>query len=276
MSRREIAKTVQGQRAVDGAGVNLVRVLGNRDVYDFDPFLMLDSFDSVDPADYIAGFPTHPHRGIETITYLISGKIEHEDSLGNRGVINSGESQWMTAGGGILHQEMPKASERMLGLQLWLNMPRAEKMAEPAYMEITADMMPQVKQDGATVRILSGSFEGAKGVTPRHIPASIFDIALESGKSIKIPTKNDETVFVFTILGGATINNTEIAEKTAVLFGEGDYIEVFAKDDIRLIFFSAKPLNEPIAWGGPIVMNTREELNLAFDELRQGTFIKHN
>ena len=173
MKRREIVRLVRGQQATDGAGVRLVWVLGKRDVEDFDPFLMLDSFDSADPADYVAGFPMHPHRGIETITYLIAGKIEHEDSLGNQGTIGSGESQWMTAGSGILHQEMPRASERMLGFQLWLNLPSGDKMAEPAYLGITQEMMPQLQKDGAQIRVLSGQFEGAAGVTPRHLPATI-------------------------------------------------------------------------------------------------------
>ena len=276
MKQREILKTVRGQRAVDGAGVRLVRVLGHADVYDFDPFLMLDSFDSTDPSDYTAGFPWHPHRGIETITYLISGRIEHMDSLGNKGVIASGESQWMTAGSGILHQEMPQASERMLGFQLWLNLPRAEKMAEPAYLSITPADMPVVTSGNATIRVLSGQFGDASGVTPRHIQASIFDVSLPRGKSLTLPTKPEETVFVFLIEGDAIIRANLIAEKTAVLFGGGDSISFSASPDrdLRIIFFSGKALHEPVAWGGPIVMNTREELDLAFDELRRGTFIR--
>lgn len=276
MNRREIAKTVRGQHAVDGAGVRLVRVLGNRDVYDFDPFLMLDSFDSTDPSDYTAGFPWHPHRGIETITYLISGRIEHMDSLGNKGEIAAGESQWMTAGSGILHQEMPQAAERMLGLQLWLNLPRAQKMAEPAYLGITQNEIAIVQSGNATVRVLSGSFSGKSGVTPRHIQASIFDISLPKGEHCMLPTKPEETVFVFLVEGSAVIGAQLIPEKTAVLFGGGDSIafEATPDSDLRLIFFSGKALHEPVAWGGPIVMNTREELDTAFDELRRGTFIR--
>ena len=276
MKLREIQKTVRGQRAVDGAGVRLVRVLGNADVYDFDPFLMLDSFDSTNPSDYTAGFPWHPHRGIETITYLISGRIEHMDSLGNKGVIASGESQWMTAGSGILHQEMPQASDRMLGFQLWLNLPRKEKMAEPAYLSITPQDIPVVTSGNTTVRVLSGSYGDANGVLPRHIPASIFDISLPRGESLTLPTKPEENVFVFLIEGDAIVNATLISEKTAVLFGGGDSISFSAAPErnLRIIFFSGKALHEPIAWGGPIVMNTREELDQAFDELRRGTFIK--
>lgn len=277
MKKREIAKMVRGQRATDGAGVRLVRVLGNRDVKDFDPFLMLDSFDSTDPADYTAGFPIHPHRGIETITYLISGRIDHEDSLGNQGTIHAGESQWMTAGSGILHQEMPQVSDRMLGFQLWLNLPREEKMTDPAYLSITKEMIPTVKRDKAEIHVLSGRFEEAGGVTPAHIPATIYDVALSKGGKIELSTKPEETVFIFLIEGDGVIDAQWIASKTAVLFEEGDSITVSAppKSDLRFIFFSGRPLGEPVAWGGPIVMNTMEELGHAFDELQKGIFIKH-
>jgi len=276
MKHREIVKTVRGQRTVDGAGVSLVRVLSNRDVYDFDPFLMLDSFDSTDPADYAAGFPWHPHRGIETITYLVSGKIEHMDSLGNKGTIGSGESQWMTAGSGILHQEMPVASDRMLGFQLWLNLPQREKMAEPAYLGITPEMIPVISAGRASVRVLSGGYGGVSGVLPRHIHAGILDISLPAGERITLPVKPEETVFAFLIQGDAVIDAHLISEKTAVLFGAGDSVSIEATPDreLRVVLFSGKALHEPIAWGGPIVMNTREELDLAFSELRNSTFIK--
>jgi hypothetical protein len=278
MKHREIVKTIRGQRAVDGAGVSLVRVLGHHDVYDFDPFLMLDSFDSTDPADYTAGFPWHPHRGIETITYLISGKIEHMDSLGNKGTIESGESQWMTAGSGILHQEMPIAADRMLGFQLWLNLPKKDKMAEPAYLGITQETIPVINADRASVRVLSGGYGGVNGVLPRHIQAGILDVSLPKGERITLPTKPEETVFAFLILGDAVIDAHLISEKAAVLFGAGDsvLIEATPDRDLRFILFSGKALHEPVAWGGPIVMNTREELDLAFEELGNGSFIKSN
>ena len=277
MMKREIAQTVRGMRAVDGAGVRLVRVLGNAYVRDFDPFLMLDSFDSIDPSDYIAGFPMHPHRGIETLTYLISGRIEHQDTLGNKGVIHSGECQWMTAGSGILHQEMPKPAERMLGFQLWLNLPASEKMDIPHYLAITQGDMPVVRVDGADVRVLSGTLEGQSGIIPQHIPASVWDVALPAGQNVRLPTHPDETVFIFLIEGDGVVNGREIPVKTAVLFGQGDEIEVQATqgENLRFIFFSGHPLHEPIAWGGPIVMNTQAELNRAFDELEDGTFLKH-
>ncbi len=276
MKKREIIKTVRGEKAIDGAGVHLIRVLGKRDAEDFDPFLLLDSFDSYNAQDYTAGFPMHPHRGIETITYLISGSIEHEDSLGNKDVIREGESQWMSAGNGILHQEMPKASKRMLGLQIWLNLPKAEKMTEPSYLSITKEMIPLVKVDGGVVRIISGKFEDKEGVKPDHIQASIYDVHLEKGKTIEIPTAFDENAFIFLIEGDGKINDSYIDEKTAVIFGAGDYISVSAKEnsELRFMFLSGKPLKEPIAWGGPIVMNTKEELSLAFKELEEGKFIK--
>ncbi|WP_250229486.1 pirin family protein [Anaeropeptidivorans aminofermentans] len=276
MKKREIRKIVNGKSAVDGAGVRLVRVLGHEDTEDFDPFLMLDSFDSKNPDDYIKGFPPHPHRGIETLTYLIDGKIEHEDSLGNKDTINAGESQWMTAGSGIIHQEMPLASENMLGFQLWINLPANEKMTEPEYLSITEDRMGFFEDESSVVRVISGGYKNASGVQPRHVKASIFDIILKEGKSIEIETNALENVFVFLIDGDGIINNKNIACKSAVLFSEGDTIEISSPENAqtRFIFFSGKSLKEPIAWGGPIVMNTKEELKFAFEELRLGNFIK--
>ncbi|QIB69347.1 pirin family protein [Aminipila butyrica] len=276
MSICKVIQEVKGQRAIDGAGVHLVRVLGNKNVQEFDPFLMLDSFDSKEPSDYTAGFPMHPHRGIETITYLISGEIEHKDSLGNRGTIGPGEAQWMTAGSGILHEEMPLAAERMLGFQLWLNLSREEKMSEPRYLSIGDEQIGETQVGQAQVRVLSGSFQEATGVTPNHLPVSIYDVTLPKGADISIPVKSGERAFVFLIEGDGYMDGSRISSKTAVLFGSGDEVLVTApaESDSRFIFFSGKPLEEPIAWGGPIVMNTREELNKAFEELEQGTFIK--
>ena len=277
MNERNIKRLVRGRRTSDGAGVRLVRVLANDTVEDFDPFLMLDSFDSTDSADYIAGFPMHPHRGIETITYLLAGRIDHEDSLGNKGSIRDGESQWMASGNGILHQEMPQPSERMLGFQLWLNMPRSEKMSHPSYLSITPHMIGRMHSGGAKLGVLSGRYGDTQGVTPGHIQATLIDVDLPKGESVKLDIKAGETVFVFLLKGDAQIGGQAIAEKSAVLFGDGDYIQVSAmpNQDLRFMVFSGKPLHEPVAWGGPIVMNTRAELDLAFQELREGTFIKH-
>ena len=276
MNTRGIKKTVKGFMTTDGAGVRLQRVIGHRDVQEFDPFLMLDVFDSYNPEDYIAGFPMHPHRGIETITYLILGGIDHEDSMGNRDTIRAGESQWMTAGSGILHQEMPRVSQKMLGFQLWLNLPREEKMANPHYLRITQAMIPAVKTTHATVRVLSGRYNDAAGVTPLHIPATLFDVALLQGGNIELPAPPEENAFLFLMEGDAVIGGSTIPAKSAVLFGEGDTVSVSAGADTgaRFAFFCAKPLREPVAWGGPIVMNTREELEQAYDELRRGKFIR--
>jgi len=275
--QRKIINTVQGVAAVDGAGVRLTRVLGRSDVEAFDPFLMLDSFDSLNPDDYVRGFPMHPHRGIETITYLIEGRIDHEDSLGNKGTISSGQAQWMTAGGGILHQEMPKETPRMLGFQLWLNLPSQDKMTPTQYYDITQEMVPAVQEGEATVRVISGEYKGSHGARPRHVQATLYDITLPAGASIELSNDPAENVFVFTILGEALIDGHNIREKTAVLFGEGDKVTMQSPQgtDARVIYYAAKPLKEPISWGGPIVMNTREELNRAFDELQRGTFLQH-
>lgn len=274
---RRIVKTVTGQPAIDGAGVHLVRVLGASTVRDFDPFLMLDSFDSANPADYTKGFPMHPHRGIETITYLIEGRIDHEDSLGNKGSIRAGEAQWMTAGSGILHQEMPQAAPRMLGLQIWLNLPKEKKMADPHYFDIRGDMMGHVTEEAADVIVISGAYKGVRGITPAYVQASMFDVSLRPGQGLALETNPDENVFVFLIEGDALIDEKRIPRKTAVLFGAGNAIEVRAPQDApaRFIFFSGKPLYEEVSWGGPVVMNTRGELMRAFEELEEGTFIKH-
>ena len=278
MKRREIIEQVRGKNAVDGAGVHLVRVLGIQNVKDFDPFLMLDSFDSRNPEDYIAGFPFHPHRGIETVTYLISGEMEHKDSLGNKGVIKDGECQWMTAGSGIMHEEMPKpAKERMLGLQLWVNLPKKDKMAEPKYFDITKDMVETVNEENADIKVVSGAYKDlAHGVNPDYVDVTLLDIDVKPNETFTIDTREEDNVFVFLIEGTASINETDIETKTAVRFGAGDHITLKAGEKgVRVMYFGGKPLKEPIAWAGPIVMNTQEELKNTFEELNNGTFIKH-
>ena len=276
MKIRTIARVVRGTPAVDGAGVKLNRVLGGNTIEDFDPFLMLDSFDSTNPPDYIRGFPTHPHRGIETITYLVEGLLAHEDSLGNKGLITPGASQWMTAGSGILHQEMPQEAERLLGLQLWLNLPAAEKMAEPKYFDIHPEDVGVVEESCAIVRVISGTYEGVDGAKPHHIQATLLDVGLLEGQTIEIPVKEDETVFIFSLLGDVIVDGEIFAEKTALLLKDGNMMEVSALpgQTARFMLASAPALHESVAWGGPIVMNTQEELRQAFNELRAGTFIK--
>ncbi|MGI6298444.1 MAG: pirin family protein [Saccharofermentanales bacterium] len=277
---RKVLKVVRGKPTIDGAGVHLVRVLGHRDTKDFDPFLMLDAFDSSNPEDYTKGFPWHPHRGIETITYLVSGEIEHGDSLGNRGVIRDGECQWMTAGSGIIHQEMPKAAPRMLGAQIWLNLPARDKMTEPKYGDIKQSDVPVVSEDGALIHIIAGEYRGtAGGFQGKHVPATYFDVEVAPAWEWFFENDPEENMFIYIMQGEGRFDidsSDVITEKQAVLFTEGNRIWVKSgTKGIRFLLLSAKPLREPIAWGGPIVMNTREELNQAFQELDENTFLSH-
>ncbi len=275
---RKVIETVTGSPAIDGAGVHLVRVLGLETAYRFDPFLMLDAFDSHNPKDYIKGFPMHPHRGIETLTYLIKGRIDHEDSLGNKGTIRNGDSQWMTSGSGILHQEMPQPVEHMLGLQLWINLPKEEKMTHPKYFDITSDIVKEIKEDNATIKVIAGKYKGQQGAKGHHLDVRLLDIEVEKNKSFFLKTDPETNLFVYIIEGDGHFgkdNAPVISSKVAALFTMGDEFYVRAgKNGIRFILFEARPLKEPIAWGGPIVMNTREELANAFKELQEGTFIK--
>lgn len=276
---RTVKKTVKGKKAVDGAGVHLVRVVGYYDTKDFDPFLMLDAFDSENPEDYTAGFPWHPHRGIETITYLISGDIEHMDSLGNKGSIRDGDCQWMTAGSGIIHQEMPKATKRMLGAQLWLNLPAKDKMTAPAYGDILNKNIPVIQEEQSRVHIIAGRYNGVEGAFEgSYIKPIYFDVEIEPDGVWSFKTDPDSKLFVYIVQGSGFFDpehSTSYPEKQAVLFNEGEDLWVKAGDSgMRFLMLSAKPLNEPIAWGGPIVMNTKEELDKAFQELDNNTFIK--
>lgn len=276
---RTIREIVTGRHAVDGAGVKLVRVLGPETVKAFDPFLMLDAFDSENPDDYIRGFPWHPHRGIETITYLIQGDIEHGDSLGNKGSILDGECQWMTAGSGIIHQEMPKASKRMLGVQLWLNMPAKDKMKPPKYHGITQSDIPVIDEGTRRIHILSGNYKGTEGaMRADYIKPTYLDVELRPGAEWSIDTESDDTLFTYLLQGEGFFGGDDaelIPEKHALLFNEGRTFRVKASGKgLRFLFITGLPLHEPVAWGGPIVMNTQEELDLAFDELEKNTFIK--
>jgi redox-sensitive bicupin YhaK (pirin superfamily) len=280
---RRIAETVTGSKAVDGAGVNLVRVLGHETTSRFDPFLMLDAFDSVNPEDYIRGFPWHPHRGIETVTLLISGRIDHGDSLGNKGTITGGGCQWMTAGSGIVHQEMPRESDRLLGLQLWLNLPQSFKMTAPAYHDIEPGNVPEITGSGSKVRIIAGSFQGKDGTfRGTYVDATLLDISLDPGAELSVPVREDETAFAYLVSGKISFDAETASERRymdrrqAIRLENGNLVCMKAEssEDARVLFFAAKPLREPIAWGGPIVMNTREELDRAYKELNEGTFIQ--
>lgn len=289
MSRRKCTQIVRGQDAIDGAGVRLRRVLGLRTVTDFDPFLMLDGFDSKDPKDYTRGFPWHPHRGIETVTYLIEGKIEHGDSLGNSGVIGELQCQWMTAGSGIIHQEMPKPSERMLGCQLWVNLPRKDKMAQPAYRDIRKNDVSVVQENNATVRVLSGHYKNKNGaVKGEFLKVQYLDVELKPDSIwIYNETPNDHTVFIYLIEGTLAADEAMVSfeDKACSLLlsassdSGSDNDEIIVKagsEGARFLLAAARPLKEPVAWGGPIVMNTQEELDIAFTELDNRTFIKHD
>jgi quercetin 2,3-dioxygenase len=288
MAKRKCFQIVRGQHAVDGAGVHLRRVLGLNTVKDFDPFLMLDGFDSTNPLDYIKGFPWHPHRGIEIVTYLLSGEIEHGDSLGNKGIIRDLGCQWMTAGSGIIHQEMPIASDRMLGCQLWVNLPKKDKMTQPAYNDIKEENVSVVKDDGATVRILSGTYKNHNGaVKGEYLKVQYLDVELTPNTVWKYnETPNDETLFLYLIEGKlATDENLgNFEEKPCAILMSASSGNDSVYDDVvvrsgdegaRFFLLAAKPLNEPVAWGGPIVMNTEDELREAFSELDNKTFIKH-
>ena len=271
---RKISKQVRGFRTQDGAGVSLVRVLGNGTVHEYDPILMLDSFDSTNPDDYTAGFPMHPHRGIETISYVYRGFMTHKDSLGNEDTIGDGEVQWMTAGSGIMHEEKLPAAERMLGVQLWLNLPAKDKMAPPAYHSIKNSEIEEIEFDWGKLRLLAGEFEGRKGYMSKYLPLNYYDLHINPNASIVLNTESERSVMIFTLLGDAYIGGDLVKEKTAVKLTSGDQVEIKATEEkAQVLFISSKRLDESVVWGGPIVMNTKEELNKAFDDLKTGTFI---
>jgi redox-sensitive bicupin YhaK (pirin superfamily) len=279
MNARTIAKKYPGVPSVDGAGVHLNRIFGHADTADLDPFLLLDFFDSRDPEDYRRGFPRHPHRGIETITYLIDGLLAHEDSLGNKGLIEPSGCQWMTAGSGIIHQEMPQPVEHMLGAQLWLNLPKAHKMTDPAYRDITAMHLAVHEDEDLLVKVIAGSFMGREGqVRGTYVNPAYMDVAIKPKGKFEPDIPEDETVFMLLIEGAVQFpDGAEVsaAETRGVLLTSGGQVKVRSEEGARFLFIAGRPLKEPVSWGGPIVMNTREELALAFKELDDGTFIKH-
>ncbi len=282
MSYRKIKEALQSIPTMEGAGVRLKRGFGHGQAPRFDPFLMLDDFHSSDPADYLAGFPWHPHRGIETITYLLEGMVEHGDSMGNTGTIGAGDVQWMTAGSGVIHQEMPQESPTgtMWGLQFWANLPADRKMMPPRYQDVKAADIPEVTlTGGVTVKIIAGSVNGVEGpVKDIIIEPEMLDITIPAGTLYEHPLPAGHTVFVYLLSGGALFDESgkEYHQETVLLFGsEGDAVKVETGNGIvRFVLVSGKPLGEPVAWGGPIVMNSREELQLAFKEYEKGTFIK--
>lgn len=272
---RKVKNIMQGHRTTDGGGVSLVRVLGYSTVDEYDPILMLDSFDSTDPKEYIAGFPLHPHRGIETISYVYRGFMTHRDSLGNEDTIGDGEVQWMTAGSGIMHEERLPAAERLLGVQLWLNLAAKDKMVSPEYISIKNEEIKEIPIDSGKVRLLSGYFKGVDGYKSKYQPLDYYDIHLRANGSIRIDTDENRSILIFTLIGDIYVGDTLIPEKTAVKLSNGEYVNIKANQvDAQILFVSSYRLDEPVAWGGPIVMNTRAELRKAFDEFDNGTFIK--
>ncbi len=296
---RKIRKVIKSKPTIEGAGVHLKRVFGNREVPLFDPFLLLDDFRNTDPYEYIKGFPWHPHRGIETITYVLKGDVEHGDSMGNKGIITSGDMQWMTAGSGIIHQEMPKGDDEgvMEGFQLWANLPQSHKMMEPRYRDIKSSQVPEVvTKSGAKVKIVCGSVEGKEGpVRDIVIDPEYLDVTVPALSEFVHKTPRGYKVFAYVIGGKGIFCNEKnpfaydveglnyfdmerdfyIRNGTAVLFNDGDQVTVAAQGEpVRFLLISGKPINEPVAWYGPIVMNTEEELRIAFEEYRNGTFIR--
>jgi len=277
---RSVALLLTGKPTVEGAGVRLNRVFGYPEVPRFDPFLLLDDFGSDNPDDYIAGFPWHPHRGIETVTYMVSGEVEHGDSLGNTGVIGPGDVQWMTAGSGIVHQEMPqRVEDRLRGFQLWINLPATSKMIAPRYRDVPADTIPVVSpHTGLTIKVIAGEVVGIRGPVKDFVAdPEYLDITLEPGALLEHPTPPDHTVFAYAVSGRGWVgpNASHTLERGHLaLFTAGDSVFAEARDvPFRFLLVSGKPLGEPVAWSGPIVMNTREELAAAFREYQEGTFI---
>jgi quercetin 2,3-dioxygenase len=281
MAIRTVKRVAKARPTIEGAGVHLRRAFGFGDPAELDPFLLLDDFRSDVPQEYLAGFPWHPHRGIETITYVLAGTVEHGDSMGNRGVIGPGDVQWMTAGSGIVHQEMPKgdADGRMYGFQLWANLPAALKMTAPRYQEVKAADIPQLQEpDGVQVRIVCGDFGGVKGPVSSIAADPVYlDVFVPSGRKKEIPLEPGRNAFAYVFEGAGKFSDSVQADnRSLVLFDEGDHALVHAgAAGIRFLLVSGKPLREPVAWQGPIVMNTHEELRQAFDEIEKGTFLKH-
>jgi redox-sensitive bicupin YhaK (pirin superfamily) len=275
--KRRVKQVLKSEITMEGAGVRLKRVFGYYEVPLFDPFLLLDHFGSENPEDYVKGFPWHPHRGIETVTYMVNGEVEHGDSTGNSGLIRSGDVQWMSAGSGIIHQEMPRKYEGLMqGFQLWVNLPAKKKMIDPRYRGITEDEIPVLKKEGAEIKVIAGIIDGTEGpVQDLVVDVEYFDVELAASKTFEHSTETDWTTLAYVVNGSGYFNDKLIESQLCALFGKGNSVRIKTDDGIRFLFVSGKPLKEPVAWGGPIVMNTQEELEKAFQELDQGTFIKN-
>ncbi len=270
-------KTIlKGHSTYDGAGVKLTRVFAHDHTELTDPFLLLDHFGSDNPSDYVKGFPWHPHRGMETVTYMLGGTVEHGDNIGNAGTIGPGDIQWMTAGRGVIHQEMPKASkDKMHGLQLWVNLPAKDKMIAPRYKGILCREVPVVEIQGGEVRVIAGVYRGIAGpVKDLIVDVEYLDVRLKKGATLSHAVKGGYSAFCYLIEGTGLFDEASLEREQLMLFSEAGTIAVQAVEDVHYVFVTGKKLHEPIAWGGPIVMNTREELDRAFREIDEGTFIK--
>ncbi|MDD2899443.1 MAG: pirin family protein [Desulfuromonadaceae bacterium] len=284
MSTRRIAKIFKSQPTVEGAGVHLKRAFGYAQVPLLDPFLMLDDFHTSIPGEYLAGFPWHPHRGIETITYIFEGLVEHGDSMGNTGVISAGDVQWMTAGSGIIHQEMPKESPTgtMWGLQFWANLPADQKMMHPRYRDVKAADIPEITLEGGVLaKIIAGTVDGVQGpVKDIVIEPEMLDIYIPADSVFRHTIQKGHTAFIYILSGEGRFDESgDICQNETLLLFErsGDAVKIETDGTpARFMLVSGKPLGEPVAWGGPIVMNTQEELQTAFDEFNTGTFIKRD
>ena len=285
---RKIRRVLKSQPTIEGAGVHLKRAFGYQQVPELDPFLLLDDFHSNRPDEYIKGFPWHPHRGIETITYVLYGKVEHGDSMGNEGIISSGDVQWMTAGSGIIHQEMPKGQEDglMWGFQLWANLPASQKMMDPRYREVKQNQIPEIELDGGVkVKIICGDLDGVTGpVRDIVIDPEYLDISVPSKARFTHMTKRGHRAFAYVIEGEGHFGQGQdwkpqegIGPETLIIFDDGDEVAISTEDRaVRVLFVAGKPIGEPVAWHGPIVMNSQEELRIAFEEYENGTFIKNS
>jgi quercetin 2,3-dioxygenase len=279
---RKVRRTFQSQPTLEGAGVNLKRAFGFYEVPEFDPFLLFDDFRSNNPEDYVKGFPWHPHRGIETITYILRGKVAHGDSMHNSGVIGPGDVQWMTAGSGIIHQEMPEGDENghMWGFQIWANLPSTYKMMPPRYRDVKDTQIPEITlENNVKIRIVSGEINGVKGpVQDIVVDPEYLDVTVPVETEFIHPTKPGHTVFAYVIAGSASFTeekNSLLTNTSLVLFEDGNQVTISTKDEpVRFLLLSGKPIRESVAWYGPIVMNTQQELRLAFQEYNNGTFIK--
>jgi redox-sensitive bicupin YhaK (pirin superfamily) len=299
MSIRPVKRLIQSKPTLEGAGVHLRRAFGFGATSEFDPFLLLDDFRNDIPADYLAGFPWHPHRGIETITYVLAGTVEHGDSMGNHGSIGAGDLQWMTAGSGIIHQEMPKgdAEGRMHGFQLWANLPSSLKMTTPRYQEVKSPEIPEaLEDDGTRARVVCGSFWGKRGPVEGIAADPVYiDVSVPPGRRRSLPVETTSHAFAYVFAGSGKFCNAsaplavptesvqwldttppkDAENRSLILFDRGDEVVVQAGEDgIRFLLVSGKPLQEPVAWYGPIVMNTQEQLQQAFSELQKGTFLR--